>query len=311
MASSDQASLLCWLRVRDLLFGHNCVPQNIPFAVEMAKTCDHPDAKWLVTVFSSLDDKCKITLEEAVSRLQLEGWKGQFYADLLCGCNDAYWMPDLIRRAADKGDNFARACLFTFYSGEDNLFALANISAASGERDGICFLADCYMQGIGCTKDILKAAQLCRASIELGSVQAMHLYGLLMKKSDRWRYIWLGKAAARGHGSAYLRKFLKQLERQCALDVKFAIGEALASCQDKKIEFGLLSQADRYLIEDAISFYLNQCKCSKAAVDTWTLVGLRHLVCKDVRLLIGKIIWDFKWQANYVCFTSSVSMKLN
>jgi hypothetical protein len=41
------ATLLEWYDIRDTFFGHNEVSQNIPLALEMASSCEHPDARWL------------------------------------------------------------------------------------------------------------------------------------------------------------------------------------------------------------------------------------------------------------------------
>ena len=41
------ATLLEWYKIRDTFFGLNWVSQNIPFALEMCGSCQHPDARWL------------------------------------------------------------------------------------------------------------------------------------------------------------------------------------------------------------------------------------------------------------------------
>ena len=44
-------TLLDWLKIRDLLFGHNHVNQDISQALSLASSCMHPDAQWLHQVF--------------------------------------------------------------------------------------------------------------------------------------------------------------------------------------------------------------------------------------------------------------------
>jgi hypothetical protein len=46
-------------------------------------------------------------------------------------------------------------------------------------------------------------------------------------------------------------------------------------------------------------FYDFQIHCYRKAVNLWTLVGLRAGVVKDIRILIGKMIWDAKEEAKY------------
>jgi hypothetical protein len=41
------ATLLEWFNIRDTFFGENCVSRNIPLAIELASSCQHPDARWL------------------------------------------------------------------------------------------------------------------------------------------------------------------------------------------------------------------------------------------------------------------------
>jgi hypothetical protein len=43
---TDDKVTLDWYKVRDMLFGHCFVSQNIPQALK----CDHPDARWLIEV---------------------------------------------------------------------------------------------------------------------------------------------------------------------------------------------------------------------------------------------------------------------
>ncbi len=49
----------------------------------------------------------------------------------------------------------------------------------------------------------------------------------------------------------------------------------------------------------AVSFYESQIKSARLAVDTWTLVATRLHVMKDVRIYIGKMIWEARFEANY------------
>ena len=44
------AELLLWLRIRDTLLGQNGKKQDVPFALALARDCNHPDAVWLSSV---------------------------------------------------------------------------------------------------------------------------------------------------------------------------------------------------------------------------------------------------------------------
>lgn len=47
----DIESTVLWYRVRDMFLGRNYTVQDIHGALELAKTCRHPDAQWLCKVF--------------------------------------------------------------------------------------------------------------------------------------------------------------------------------------------------------------------------------------------------------------------
>jgi hypothetical protein len=48
----------------------------------------------------------------------------------------------------------------------------------------------------------------------------------------------------------------------------------------------------------AISFYVQRVACRRA-VDTWSHVGIRCGVVKDIRVLIGKLVWEMRDLALY------------
>jgi hypothetical protein len=53
------------------------------------------------------------------------------------------------------------------------------------------------------------------------------------------------------------------------------------------------------LANQVVEFYNFQLTSYRKAVDTWVLVGMRFNVVKDIRKLIGKMIWDARKEAKY------------
>ena len=49
------ATKLEWYKVLDTFYGGNFVSQNIPLAIEMAASCNHPDARWLAEACAGKD----------------------------------------------------------------------------------------------------------------------------------------------------------------------------------------------------------------------------------------------------------------
>jgi hypothetical protein len=50
-------------------------------------------------------------------------------------------------------------------------------------------------------------------------------------------------------------------------------------------------------VDVAVRFYNFQLKSYRKAVDMWTCVGLRNKVVKDIRKMIGKMIWNRREEA--------------
>jgi hypothetical protein len=49
----------------------------------------------------------------------------------------------------------------------------------------------------------------------------------------------------------------------------------------------------------SLKFYKFQLRSYRRAVDTWTVVGLRNKVVRDIRKMIAKIIWECREEAEY------------
>jgi len=102
------ATLLEWYKIRDTFFGHNNVSQNIPLAIELASSCEHPDARWLTEACARKD----VTTIEDAKRVFFA--LGQNDARALCFawlCSDDEEQEDLapLRRSAELGFAFAQA----------------------------------------------------------------------------------------------------------------------------------------------------------------------------------------------------------
>jgi hypothetical protein len=86
--------------------------------------------------------------------------------------------------------------------------------------------------------------------------------------------------------------------------VVFHIGCALkgrVDLKNREICWRSLRDFDQ-LVEPAsvaVSFYDAQLHECRRAVNAWSIVGLRFGVVKDIRKLIGRLIWDAREEANY------------
>ncbi len=191
------------------------------------------------------------------------------------------------------------------------LFVWLNSRLHSTSAMVFYFLGHWFLRGIGCEKDLNLARGNYLNAGELGHVGAAVDYGRLLDESDSARWLWRGRAALRGRPGLFLYSFSKQVDLFFSgyenASIVFMIGRALNGNIDmeKKKIFGpphaLLVDFDS-LIEpanQALSFFSFQTKLARLAVDTWTLIATRLHVIKDMRIFIGKMIWEGRFEANY------------
>jgi len=96
-----------WYKIRDTFFGENLVDQNIPLALEMVSSCQHPDARWLTQACAGKDLNTVEDAERVFSALD------QNDARALCFTWALGDQEDLtsLHRAAELGFAFAQALL--------------------------------------------------------------------------------------------------------------------------------------------------------------------------------------------------------
>jgi hypothetical protein len=296
------ATLLEWYKIRDTFFGENFVSQDISMALELASTCQHPDARWLAEACAGKD----VTTEEDAKRVF--SVLGQNDARVLC----FVWLlgdkRDLtsLRCSADLGFAFAQARLADRTRGEEK-FKFAQLAASQGERDGCFALGCCFRDGEVCEKDLDKAKENFLRSSELVHVWAMNELGRLVDESDPQRWRWWGRAAALEVSFFFLSNFAKQVKffHSCSgsAAVVFAIGQVLKG-NVNELDGTIFKDKDKFdsrigPAKQALAFYEAQIKATKSAMHAWTQVGIKLKVVKDVRKLIAKLIWDSREEALY------------
>ncbi len=299
--------LFKWLDVRDILLDRNLKTQDITAALALARDCKHPDAVWLTSIFEGKDVSTKEDARNVFLSFENDA-RALCFAWFL---SDGRW-NDLspLRRAAEMGNSFASSlvCGEEFRrENKEEAFRLARFTAAQHERDGFFWLGHCFREGKGCEKDLNLAKENYLIAAELGHVIAAFSYGHLLDESDPARWIWWERTAVRGVPYLFLQCFPKQVDQFFfgsgnALIV-FLIGRTLKGNIDmeKKEIFGSTYIFDSYIgpANQAVSFYDSQIKCARLAVDTWTMLATRMHLIKDMRIYIGKMIWEARFEANY------------
>ena len=151
------------------------------------------------------------------------------------------------------------------------------------------------------------AKQNLLIAAELGHIWAARDYGHLLDVSDPTCWIWLGRAALGGWPEYFLGSFSEQAKQFFSgsgnASIVFLIGRAFKGNID--VEKEQIFGDDEYFgslvgpANQAVSFYDSQIKSARLAVDTWTQVSTRLHMIKDMRIYIGKMIWEARFEANY------------
>lgn len=263
--------LMSWYEVRDTLLGQNYKKQDVKRALGLAAVCQHEDALWL----NDMCSRNNVTSAWEISRVFV-----RYGSDARALCFSAAIDGDeeRMRQSARMGYAFAQAWLAKRGRREE-IKEWAQKAAAQGERDGYCCLH---------TKE-----GFLRAS-ELGCVESMKAFALLLGESDPQRFFWLGRAASHGASLQFREEFHKQvcLGRP---DTVFAIGRALkghVNFEANKL-FGIQYGYNWVFgsVKLAIDFFEARILAVRHAVDAWTFVGMRLHVVKDIRRMIAELIW--------------------
>ncbi len=296
--------LFKWLDVRDTFLGDNCKQQDIAAALALARECKHPGAVWLTSIFEGTNVSTTDGAREVFLSVENESLALGF---AFCLVDDHEKVLSLLCRASEMGNAYASSTLCGENEDEDEAFRLAQLAALQHERDGFCSLGDFFRDGRGCKKDLNLAKENFLIAAELGHVYDARVYGQMLGESDPALWLWFGRAALRGYPDSFLCYFSEQVKQFCSgfgnASVVFLIGRSLKGNIDvEKTEiFGSLLNFDSRIgpANQAVSFYESQIKSARLTVDTWTLVATRLHMIKDMRIFIGKMIWEARFEANY------------
>ncbi len=297
--SSDSEELVCWLSIRDSMFGHNFKKREevFPELLRRAERCKHEDSQW----FFETCKQCK-TWAEAKQVFQLgSDAKSSFFAAMLFG--------NSIRPFAESGLAFAQALVAHEAFEDEERFEWAHKSALQGEREGLFSLGRCYEIGCGCPKDVDEAHRCYLKAAALGCAKSCKFLALGFSRSDPMHWHWLIKAAEFGDTQSYLETFhfavgaFRMGKESSSGAVVFEIGHGLKRHINVE-QRTLFNNSESFSVYskpalDAIGFYDNQVRACRLAIDTWILIGIRLNVVKDVRRLIAKLIWVSRQEAKY------------
>ena len=254
-----------WFKIRCIFCGDNGEKQDIPLAIELADSCNHPCAEWLKTL------KGVTTKEEVLEVLKGKEDMRSLFFRWYFSVEREY--SDLVR-SSDLGYPIAQANLSRYSKN----IGLAELSIKGGEPFGYFALAYIYSTH-GFVHDI-RDNYLIAANY--GIKKAMFEYALLCDHIDKWK--WLIKCLP--YKESYI--CLYHFKGDESSYVVFKIGQICKNDLIKDLK-----------IEKAVSFYRDQLSKYQEAVHAWSLCAKRLNLYKDLRILIGKMVWESRYDAVY------------
>lgn len=303
MALLNKSTLREWFDIVDVLLGLNCKKRNIALAIIMAGESKHPDACWLFEVCNGRN----VAFEEDARQIFSAHAKNDARAMCFLWYLSSYTKQldsTLLWQSAALGFAFAQGCLAGQLTGSEK-FKFAKLAADQGERSGLYWLGLCHVNGIGCKVDYEEGKKYYLLASEFGDTAAMFRLGNLFDETDPRRWQWWGKAAQHGCGIFFLDNFVEQVKGPSSGIVLFAIGQALHGHVDENAHtifcwdyFWCSAIFDH--TKRVIAFYDKQVNGTKAAMHAWTQVGIRWKVVKDIRKVIGMLIWISREEALYI-----------
>jgi TPR repeat protein len=289
----SRAEEIKWADARD-----SVTEGRIEQGLQMARECQHRDARWLASLFPVGVPVTAERMHEVMLQ-QGDDPRALFIAWRL----DKGDSSGLIR-AAEAGYAPAQAEL-SFHlsgrSGEDEAFAWAQRSALQNDRDGLYQLGYRFEFGFGCPEDESKAVEAFRLAAELEFREAQYRYGELAFGEHDWeRYHWWIRAKGRAH-----RELLSQVIRLLPLfergehgRILHIVGPVIANGLDAVGQwFGIALPEDEVAkLKRVIELHGAMLECARRAIDCWSMAARRIRVVKEMRAMIAKMLWEEPWQ---------------
>jgi hypothetical protein len=268
-----------WYKIRDYMTGQNGKEFNLVKAFELAKKSQHPDAKWLVSVVE------RQIFERRISKSKLQFMNYLDYLVDECGGDGdprTLCFSGRVKKAAYAGYPYA------MFHAAKAIPDFLNNPLLLKERLALCDYAEEFGQQYHCdplTFVELSAKLDCGAAYDKLACCHSHVTNQL------WH--WICKAAKRG----FFSRFYYTLGHYSSFPFPPTISnqtiyEIGSVCAGIKLGVhGRLNTRDGVAFKYVLNHFHERNKLYMDAVQTWSLIGLRLKVCKDLRIYIGKMIW--------------------
>lgn len=294
--------VLSWHEVRDMLLGQNSVPQNVKRAIELAASLKHPEAQWLSRVMKGK----RVETAEVARTVLLQSEGNEALALCFAAMINHEYDPDLLQRSDELGCSYAKALQIQSHFEEEERLKHAILCCSHNERDAFFWVGLHYkhLQRLEQNGNFEQAKENFVRGAELGHARCMFECRNYFAKTDPTRWYWWGQAARRGQGERCfydLPPDPKLLIESFGCAAVFSIGRTLEGCLDIANEtifdkphfFKTRGQSACFAFN---FFQFHRRAAVHRAVSAWVLCAIRLLMIKDIRLLIGRLVWQSQWQ---------------
>jgi hypothetical protein len=289
----------------------------------LALKSNHVDAKWILSVFPNGPPQSARAAKLAFETHSPQDIRSRFFAEVVCS-NSAHHYEAY----AKEGYAFAQGLWAEHISGssrDDSIDAKkwATLGIAQGDSLSTHVLASILFDSID-PDEMHTARQLTVQAAELGEADSYYLLATRCASyRDPKRFVWLGKFIAHcdlmdhdGYSEPNDAKlfFLEKMRKVFALDCAqnsdggysrkhfYNLGRVLRDQiydgeEQKMIFYFPVSSSDLILANEAVRRYNVWNGIAVRTVNTWTIVGMRNRIVKDIRLIISKMLWESrtKW----------------
>jgi hypothetical protein len=299
VAGVELAEQIKWDDALDALTSSDWNGGGTERGVELARECQHPDARWLAALFPPGE----AVTQERVREVMLEQGddpRALHLASRLGLHDDSEAMT---RRAAEMGYAPAQFSVAWFESDPVATVIWLEKAAAKNDRNAMVHLGRILN-----FRDSSKARgiELLRRAAEMNLREAQWEYGKLAFGSTEWeRYHWWSQAVEGGFEEELLRdvaSLLPSFERgECGRilhTVAPVVAQQLRLWKEGGV-FVCVFQEGRATVakfERVLDLHGAMLGRARRAVDCWSVAARRHGLVKDVRVMIAKMAWEEAWR---------------
>ncbi len=285
-ATEEKRERIKWYYARRTFFGFGDFAQGL----ELAKHCNHEDARLLVSIFPS---GAPVLAEEAAIAFSA-------HTDPRCQC---WWsvcssepVAQPLLRSAEAGYAWAQYLVARNTGEVSSASAWLQKAVDQGEPDAdVTYCSNIMETGRYAAEDEERAERALREAALLGEPNAQcELADMCFPHGSLGQCIWLRRSATGGINYA-LRQLVRlagylveSYERGASGRIVFELGSALAVWEDDH-EAKSIAACQR-----ALQLYRQWCEDARRAVFCWLWLARNMSVAKDIRIVIADLIWSEK-----------------